>query len=128
MPDPRHLVRPEDALERVAAAAARDESAVDACRRLVLAIRRADTQRGTDLEKTLRTYYACGATVQATADALFLHRNSVRYRLDSVRILVGFDLDHPVVASALMAAFAVDEAAAAREELEKARHEAQRTK
>jgi DNA-binding PucR family transcriptional regulator len=124
MRNPRHLVRPQDVLERAAAAAARDEAVVDACRRLVLAIRRADAERGCDLEKTLRTYYACGSSITSTADALFLHRNSVRYRLDRIRSLLGFDFDHPLISSALLTAFAVDEAAAAT--LEPSR-EAQRT-
>lgn len=110
-------------LERAAAAAARDQGVVDACRRLVLAIRRADADRGCDLERTLRTYYECGASVSATADALFLHRNSVRYRLDNIRMLLGVDLDHPQISNALLTAFAIDEAAAATREDP---HEAQR--
>ena len=109
-------MRPQDVLEQAAAAAARDEGVVDACRRLVLAIRRADAERGCDLEKTLRTYYECGSSITSTAEALFLHRNSVRYRLDRVRSLLGFDFDHPQISSALLVAFAVDEAAVAAQE------------
>lgn len=117
-------MRPQDVVERAAAAAARDEGVVEACRRLVLALRRADAERGSDLERTLRTYYECGSSITSTADALFLHRNSVRYRLDRIRALLGFDFDHPLVSSALLTAFAIDEAASAAQEQS---HETQRT-
>lgn len=103
----RRLQHPEDVLERAAAAAARDPLAAEECRRALLALKRADAERGSDLERTLLTYYACGASVSATAQALFLHRNSVRYRLDRVRTLLGADIDHPQVSAMLLLAFAV---------------------
>jgi purine catabolism regulator len=58
------------------------------------------------LVATLRAYYAYGARVDKTADRLFLHRNSVRYRLDRVRLLLRLDIDHPEVIAALMVALA----------------------
>ena len=103
----RRLHLPEDVLEHAAAAAARDPLAAAECRRVLLALKRADEERGSDLERTLLTYYACGASVSATAQALFLHRNSVRYRLDRVRALLGADIDHPRVSAMLLLAFAV---------------------
>jgi DNA-binding PucR family transcriptional regulator len=121
MDAPPRLHDPHEVLERAAAAAARDPDVVDACRRLLLALRRADADRGSDFEKTLRAYYACGASVSGTADALFLHRNSVRYRLDRVRALLGADIDHPAVSATLIAAFSIDRAAT------EALNEAQRT-
>ena len=78
---------------------------------MLAALRRADAERGSDLERTLRTYYERGASVSATANALFLHRNSVRYRLDRVRASLGCDIDEPAVAASLILAFAVDDAA-----------------
>jgi len=112
-----------DALERAAAAAARDPLAVEECRRRLLPLRRADAERGSDLELTLRTYYECGASVSQTAQALFLHRNSVRYRLDRVRALLGADIDDPQASAALLVAFAID---AARRALTDENHAAQR--
>ncbi|HME82918.1 MAG TPA: helix-turn-helix domain-containing protein [Candidatus Eremiobacteraceae bacterium] len=111
MDAPRRLRPAQDVLARAAAAAARDPAALDACRRLLAPLRRADEQRGSDLEKTLRAYYACGASVSGCAEALFLHRNSVRYRLDRVRALFGADIDHPDISTRLCAAFAIDDAA-----------------
>ena len=106
----RRLHSPDDVLKRAAAAAAADPAALDACRQLLIGLRRADAERGSDLEKTLRTYYECGASVSAAAEALFLHRNSVRYRLDRVRALVGGELEHPRISAAFMVAFAIDDA------------------
>jgi purine catabolism regulator len=65
-----------------------------------------DGERGNNLTATLRTYYSAGARVDKTADALFLHRNSVRYRLDRIRSLLGLDIDQPKVIAALTVALA----------------------
>ena len=121
----RSLLPPEDGLERAAAAAARDPVAVAECRRRLLPLRRADAERGGDLERTLRTYYECGASVSQTAQALFLHRNSVRYRLDRVRALLGADIDDPQVSAALLVACAIDSATHALEEQKYAAKRAQ---
>ncbi|HKW44395.1 MAG TPA: helix-turn-helix domain-containing protein [Candidatus Eremiobacteraceae bacterium] len=94
-----------------AVAATADPAAAGLCRRILLPLERADDERGSRLLDTLRAYYACGASVAKTAEHLFLHRNSVRYRLDRVRALLGADIDHPEVTAALLAAFAVAEAA-----------------
>ena len=113
MSTPRRLHDPLNPLRVSAQAAARDERALAACRALLVALRRADAERGSDLERTLRTYYECGASVSATADALFLHRNSVRYRLDRVRALLATDIGDPTIAASLILAFAVEDVAAA---------------
>ncbi len=81
--------------------------AADTCRRLLVPLDRADADRNSRLRHTLRAYYACGGSVSKTAETLFLHRNSVRYRLDRVRALLGADIDHPEIAAVLLAAFAV---------------------
>jgi len=44
---------------------------------------------------TLRTYLECGRNVSAAADALHLHRNTVRYRMDRIRDQLSIDLDDP---------------------------------
>ncbi len=60
-----------------------------------------DRSRGSDLVKTLRTYFAAGANASEAADRLFLHRNSMTYRLERVSKLTGLDLKDPGVALAL---------------------------
>jgi DNA-binding PucR family transcriptional regulator len=107
----RNGVAANDVLRAVASTA--DPAASGVCRRLLLPLARADEERGSRLLETLRAYYACGASVAKTAERLFLHRNSVRYRLDRVRALLGADIDHPEVAAAVLTAFTVSEAALA---------------
>ena len=60
-----------------------------------------DRRRGSDLVKTLKTYFAAGANASEAADRLFLHRNSMAYRLERVGKLTGLDLREPGEALAL---------------------------
>ena len=93
-------------LERLRAVALADPSAAELARLLLAPLEREDEERGNNLTATLRAYYASGARVDRTADALFLHRNSVRYRLDRIRLLMGLDIDQPHVIAALTIALA----------------------
>lgn len=54
-----------------------------------------DRERGSDLIRTLRVYFAAGANASEAADRLFLHRNSLLYRLERVQKLTGLDLKDP---------------------------------
>jgi DNA-binding PucR family transcriptional regulator len=49
----------------------------------------------------LRTYFAAGANASPAADRLFLHRNSMLYRLERIQKLTGLDLKDDMVALAL---------------------------
>lgn len=48
------------------------------------------------LRATLLTYLRCGMHIPRTARALFLHANSVRYRLDRIEELCGVDLQSAI--------------------------------
>ena len=54
-----------------------------------------DQERRSDLVRTLRVYFAAGANASEAADRLFLHRNSMLYRLARVEKLTGLDLKDP---------------------------------
>ncbi|HEV2878866.1 MAG TPA: helix-turn-helix domain-containing protein [Candidatus Eremiobacteraceae bacterium] len=99
-------------LSRLRSVAAADPSVAEYARLLIAPLEREDEERGNNLAATLRAYYDCGARVDKTADALFLHRNSVRYRLDRIRLLVGLDIDQPHVIAALTIALACRECVA----------------
>src|SRR4028119_253619 len=60
-----------------------------------------DRSRGSDRVKTLRTYFAVGANASEAADRLFLHRNSMTYRLERISKLTGLDLREPWIVLAL---------------------------
>ena len=55
----------------------------------------ADQERGLDLVETVRTYLRCGGNLERTAARLFLHRNSVRYRIERARAYLGNALSDP---------------------------------
>jgi len=56
---------------------------------LITPLLAADARRGTRLLETLRTFIDHDGSLQKTADARFLHVNTVRHRLAAVRKLVG---------------------------------------
>jgi len=60
-----------------------------------------DRERRSDLVRTLRAYFAAGANASEAADRMFLHRNSMLYRLERIRKVTGLDLKDPGVALAL---------------------------
>lgn len=91
-------------LHSAAQAIRQDPDFLDRCQRLLWPLQREDQERGHNLLLTLQTYYACGMRVDKTAARMFLHRNSVRYRLDRIRSLLRADIDHPECIAAFMLA------------------------
>jgi len=54
-----------------------------------------DRERNSDLVRTLEIFFAANANTSEAADRLFLHRNSIPYRLERVSELTGLNLkDH----------------------------------
>ncbi|MEX1141230.1 MAG: helix-turn-helix domain-containing protein [Thermoleophilaceae bacterium] len=51
-----------------------------------------DAQYETELVRTLETFLAADGSVARTAERLFTHRHTIRYRLDRVRELSGLDV------------------------------------
>ena len=51
-----------------------------------------DDQYETDLVQTLETFLECDGNVANTAQRLFTHRHTIRYRLERVRDLCGLDV------------------------------------
>ena len=70
-------------------------------RALIEPLREHDRTRRSDLVRTLKTYFASGANASEAADQLFLHRNSMVYRLERIQKLTGLDLKDHGVALAL---------------------------
>src|SRR5438105_5126544 len=55
----------------------------------------ADQEHGLNLVETVRTYLRSGGNLERTASRLFLHRNSVRYRIERARGFLGDHLSEP---------------------------------
>jgi DNA-binding PucR family transcriptional regulator len=54
-----------------------------------------DAAKGTKLVETVAAYVECGGNYDATADALYVHRSTLRYRLQRLREISGLDLNDP---------------------------------
>ena len=78
-----------------------DDPALEPFGALIGPLKEQDRARGSDLVKTLRTYFATGTNASEAADRLFLHRNSMLYRLERIQKLTGLDLKDDRVALAL---------------------------
>lgn len=50
---------------------------------------------GGDLAETLEAFWACGTAIEATARRLFIHANTVRYRLGRIEELTGYSPTDP---------------------------------
>ena len=64
----------------------------------------ADERRGTQLLQTLEAYYESGCSPRRSAAALHVHVNTVHYRLDRIKDLLGADLGNPRTALDLQVA------------------------
>jgi sugar diacid utilization regulator len=53
-----------------------------------------DTRRNSELVRTLTQYLECGSYDGTTA-ALFVHRSTLKYRLNQIRDITGYDLNDP---------------------------------
>ena len=76
---------------------------------LIEPLRQHDRTRRSDLVRTLKMYFAAGANASEAADRLFLHRNSMLYRLERIQKLTGLDLKDHRVALALQLGLLVTE-------------------
>jgi DNA-binding PucR family transcriptional regulator len=76
-------------------------SALEPFRALIEPLQEHDRTRRSDLVLTLKTYFAAGGNATEAADRLFLHRNSMLYRLERIQKLIGLDLKDDSVALAL---------------------------
>jgi purine catabolism regulator len=56
-----------------------------------------DIENGTQLFKTLEAIVRFGGNTRKVSEELFLHRNSVNYRLDRIQTILGVDLFNPEI-------------------------------
>ena len=61
-------------------------------RKLIEPLKLHDREHNSDLVRTLEVFFAANANASRAADLLFLHRNSLLYRLERIRVLIGLDL------------------------------------
>ncbi|MCC6098627.1 MAG: PucR family transcriptional regulator [Olsenella sp.] len=86
----RRWVRWDDLGEDALSAAARDDALLArAAATMWSRIGAYDEKNGTELAETVRAFVRCGGEVGATAQAMFQHPNTIRYRLKKIKALVG---------------------------------------
>ena len=66
-----------------------------------------DRKNNTELVDTLRTYLDAGGNLQRTAERLFIHRNTLNYRLKRIREITETDINEPFTRMALEFAFVI---------------------
>lgn len=66
-----------------------------------------DTEWESELVETLRVYLQQGANLNSAAKALFIHRHTMRYRLEQIADILKVDIDSPEVLLNLQIAFLI---------------------
>ena len=74
----------------------------------LMRLKRYDERHGTDFYNTLYQYLLSERNVVATAKALFIHRNSMIYRLQRIQQLLDVDLDDPNMRLYLLLSYQID--------------------
>ncbi len=64
-------------------------------------------ETGEELVRTLQAYFDHNGNLSQTADALFIHRNSLLYRMERIAEISGLDLDNPEIRLAVQLALHV---------------------
>jgi purine catabolism regulator len=75
---------------------------------LIEPLRQYDREHHGDLLKTLSAYLRNGGNSVRTANALFIHRNSLRYRLSRIQALTSLNPDGPDARLALQIALVLN--------------------
>ena len=75
----------------------------------LIELKNEDSQKGTELYPTLKIYLMNGTNVSATARALFIHRNTMIYRLGRISTVLGVNINDPAVGSKLLVTILLQE-------------------
>ena len=67
-----------------------------------------DRKKGSELYQTLRVFTKCGFNKAKTSEELFLHRNTVNYRISQIEQICGLDLSNTDELFSLQFSFLVD--------------------
>ena len=78
------------------------------CHPALSILSRYDHDNGTDLYHTMETYLACNCSVKDAAERLFIHRNSLNYRLERIHALTQAKLNNSNVRFLLTMSYRID--------------------
>ncbi|MGE5679019.1 MAG: PucR family transcriptional regulator [Pseudomonadota bacterium] len=80
----------------------------DYCHPSLQILRGYDRENNTELYITLRTFLECNKNHRTAAEALFIHRNSLMYRLNRIQQLTKLDLNNSGAVNSLMDSFRIE--------------------
>ena len=86
------------------------------CNEIIGSLIEYDRTQGTDLVETLTAYFAHKGNLSQTAEAMFVHRNTLLYRMDRIKEISGLDLDNPETRLSIQLALRARRLLTAREE------------
>lgn len=75
----------------------------------LLKLKNEDHTKGTDFYRTLKEYLLQGNNVSMTSKKLFIHRNTMIYRLGKINEILGVDINDPAVSKCLMISMILQE-------------------
>ena len=52
-----------------------------------------DREHGTEFTETLKIYLQCGGSIKSVSEKMFIHRNTILYRMGQIREILGTDLE-----------------------------------
>lgn len=71
----------------------KDASLQSFCHPQILSLKKHDDDSGSEYVKTLYHYLLCGKKLTEAADSLFIHRNTLKYRLSRIQELVDYNFN-----------------------------------
>ncbi len=83
------------------------EKLVSFCERTLGDLRDYDHRQHADLITTLEAFFACHGNLSQTAELLFVHRNTLLYRMNRINEIAQIDLDRPETRLALHLALTI---------------------
>ncbi|GAV22929.1 PucR family transcriptional regulator [Carboxydothermus pertinax] len=78
------------------------------CHPALTILKEYDNKNHTELYLTLKTYFECNKNLKLTSEKLFIHKNTLVYRLKRIQDLIQLDLDELPVVLSLLLSFQID--------------------
>jgi hypothetical protein len=79
-----------------------NHNAFEVCHPDIIALYEYDKQYSTDYLETLYQYLICDRNIVKAAKALFIHRNTMNYRMEKINSLIHYDEENPDVKSYIL--------------------------
>lgn len=89
----KHIIYYDDiGIYQILLAAKGDKALIDFYDNILGPIEKYDNENNTNFVDFIKIYIECNGSVQAVADAMFVHRNTVNYQINRIKKITGKDL------------------------------------